>query len=798
MLCSPLCAVLAAIPDLAFAQSNAPSSERVVNVSIRAQPLASALDAFSRATGWEVGYSSSIVRGKTSRPVSGSMAPMQALQGIVAGNGITIRLTGPTTAVLARPEAAASDAVGSIDGNTIELDPVVVQARAETAWGPVPGYVARQSASATKTDTPLIKTPQSVTVVGRKEIETRQAQSVSDVLRYTPGIDEPIGTASQRDNLYSRGFQATQFLDGLRLTDGSWGINQIDPYMLERVERIGGPASVLYGQASPGGVIELVSKRPTEEPYHEIAVQTGSYRRLQGMFDFSGPLNDDKTLLYRLTGIARTTETQIDFTRDRRLAVAPSITWKPDADTDLTIFSTYQNDPDLGEYYTLPAVGTVLPNPNGKIPSSRYVGEPSYDIYSRQSASIGYSFEHRFNDTWTLRQNLRYSYMDAEFGGVLPFGLQDDNRTLDRYAMYDRDKLGQFTVDTNAQAKFDTGPLQHTALFGIDYQRTTLEQIYGFNWSVTPLDIFNPVYQGGIGRPELMGDDRQVANQLGLYGQDQIDIGNLSVVGGLRYDWSSVDTTDWADHSTKVNDHALTGRIGAVYRFDNGLAPYASYSTSFQPELGTNLGSTTFKPTEGKQIEAGIKYQPVGYNGFITASYFDLKKTNVKTSTGIPGLYRQTGEVHARGVELSAVATLFDSFNIRASYAHLLATNSRTNEPTLLGKDVVGTPRDSASIWGDYTFASGRLAGLTLGLGVRYQGSRYGDDENTFKVPSFTVVDAAISYDLAAANARFAGWKASLNATNLFDKEYVSSCWSRNLCGFGKRRTVIGTLAYRW
>lgn len=792
---------ISAPADNAFAQgtpNRAASQPATITFNIPAQNLNAAILSFADKAGLQVFYDTARVQGLKSGGVTGTFTSQAALARILAKTGLSYRFTGPTSVTISGSQGGDTASAG----DATALAPIIVQGSAENAWGPVRGYVATQSATGTKSDTPLIKTPQTISVVGRKEIETRQAQSVSEALGYVAGVEEPLGSESRRDNLYSRGFLASQYLNGLRLTDGSWGINQIDPYLLERVERIGGPASVLYGQASPGGIISMVSKMPTEEPFHEVSIQGGNYDHLQGMFDFSGPVDPEGQFLYRLTGLGRLADAQVDFTKDRRLAIAPAVTWKPDEDTKLTLLGSYQYDPDLGEYYTLPAQGTVLGNPNGKIPTSRYIGDPSFDVYSRKSSTIGYSFEHSFNDSVTIRQNLRYGNMDAEFGGVLAYGLQSDLRTLNRYALYDRDQLGQLTVDNQAEVKFDTGRVEHKLLVGLDYQRTTLEQTFGIDFSVPTLDIFNPVYNLGISQPAITGHTYQILSQLGVYAQDQVTLGKLSVVGGLRYDWADTDTDDRISGTSQdIKDHKPTGRLGAVYQFDNGIAPYVSYSTSFQPTSGTDRSGNPFKPTEGKQYEVGVKYQPVGYDSFITLSAFDLRQTNVTTpdtSPGGTGFSVQTGEVHSRGIELSAVASLDDDLNLRFSYAYLLAVNSETNDPTKLDKQLVGTSKNAASLWLDYKVSSGPLTGLGLGAGVRYRGERYGDDANTFKVPSFALVDAAISYDFGAANPKMKGWKAALNATNLFDKEYVAACNGDTLCYYGDRRRVLGTLTYQW
>ena len=791
----------------ALAQQPAPTpatqAEQKIDFNIPAQDLNGALLAFADRAGIQLFYDAARVQGLRSPGVKGRLAARDALDRILAGTGLTFHFTGPTSIALEmRSQAAGGDL------SVVPLAPVPVESEKEeeNAYGPVPGYVAKRSATGTKTDTPLIEVPQSVTVMGREEIEARGAQTVAEALRYAPGLEEAAGQADQIDNIYSRGFKADQYLDGLRLTNSSFGISQIDPYMLERIESIRGPASVLYGQASPGGLIELVSKQPTETPYHEVQIQAGNYSRYQATFDFGGPLDDEGKFLYRLTGLGRDSDTQVKNTKDSRQAIAPSFTWKPNADTKLTLRGSYQHDPDIGTGYDFfPASGTVFSNPNGKISTSTSTGDPSYDKYDRTHYNVGYSFEHHFSDAWTVRQNMRYSHLDGEVGRLftLATGYVDAaESTIARYAWYDHAKLNEYTVDTQSQFDVDTGPLKHKILVGVDYQNTGLNDYYGGAFAGVPtLDAYDPDYSGNTA-PTITpyGHDDQTLSQIGLYAQEQLKFGHLTLVGGLRQDWTSTDTKDLLNGgSTDVDQDALTWRAGAVYNFDFGLAPYVSYATSFQPQIGYfEASGQSIEPTRGKQFEVGVKYQPTGFNGFITAAFFDLYKTNVATSDlDNPGYYVATGEVHSRGVELSGVATLFDNLNLRANYTYTDIENTKTTSATTLGKAPVGVPEHSASIWGDYLFDRGPLDGLGFGLGVRYVGETYGDTANTFKVPDFALVDGMISYDLA--NVGFGdGWKLSVNGTNLLDKKYVAACSSENSCYYGVRRTVFATLKYDW
>jgi iron complex outermembrane receptor protein len=709
------------------------------------------------------------------------------------------------------PAARAQDAA-------IEVPEVDVQATAWRSWQPVQGYVAPVTTTGSKTDTPLIEAPQSVGVVTRDQIDDQAAQSVSQALRYTAGVLPEVRPSARYDSVFVRGFggQGTgaafvNFLDGLRQGRGLYfGVPNTDPWLLERIEVLRGPASVLYGQTGVGGLVNLVSRRPTAVPVNEVRIEAGSHALLQTAFDFGGPLTSDGQFLYRLTGIARKADTQYDYTQEERIAIAPAFTWRADDNTTLTILTSYQKDPEGGFYNFVPATGTVLPNPNGRIGRNFFGGDPSYDKYDRTQASIGYQLEHRVDDTWTLRQNFRYSHIDAEVN-VLSVRSITNNRTGVRGATFVSDHANAYALDNQAQASFTTGPLRHTALFGIDWQRTSARARQGLasGAGVPSIDLFRPTYFQGV-QPiwtDPSGLTNQELDQLGFYAQDQIALDRWRFNIGVRYDRASIGTTTHQASGANASqisqfDDEVTWRVGGLYLFDNGLAPYASYSTSFLPNTGTfapQRGGGNFQPTTGEQYEIGVKFQPPGMNSFVQVAAYHITQQNVLTrdpvyiTSSIP-----QGEIRSRGIEVEGRASLNDNLDLIGTYSYIDAEITRSNNPGVAGNRVPQVPHHIASGWANYTFHEGPLRGLQLGGGVRYVGSTYGDEANTFKVDDVTLFDAAIRYDVGARFESVRGLELAVNAQNIADKDYVASCSTLTACYYGTGRLVLGSVRVRW
>ncbi|MEG6264704.1 ferrichrome porin FhuA [Enterobacter hormaechei] len=698
----------------------------------------------------------------------------------------------------------------------------------ESAWGPATTIAARQSATGTKTDTPIQKVPQSISVVTAEEMALHQPRSVKEALSYTPGVAVGTrGASNTYDYLVIRGFAAdgqsqNNYLDGMKMQGNFYNDAVIDPYMLERAEIMRGPVSVLYGKSSPGGLLNMVSKRPTTEPLKEIQFKVGTDSLFQTGFDFSDAIDDDGVYSYRLTGVARSNNSQQEDKGEQRYAIAPSFSWRPDDKTTFTFLSYFQNEPETGYYGWLPKEGTVDPLPNGdRLPTNFNEGAKN-NTYSRNQKMVGYSFDHEFNDTFTVRQNLRYAQNKTSQNSVYGYGMCSDplyssnpasspcasvpqsqwGHTLTRQYVIDNEKLENFTVDTQLQSKFATGSVEHTLLTGVDFMRmrNDIDSWFGYAGSVAPSDIYNldrsdfdfGSHPGPSGAYQVLNKQKQT----GIYAQDQIEWDKVLVTLGGRYDWADQESYNRVLNTTSERDDTqFTWRGGVNYLFDNGITPYFSYSESFEPASQTGANGNVFAPSKGKQYEAGVKYVPNDRPIVITGAVYQLTKTNNLMADPAGSFFSvEGGEIRARGVELEAKAALSASVNVVGSYTYTDA--EYTTDTNYKGNTPAQVPKHMASVWGDYTMFDGPLSGLTLGTGVRYTGSSKGDPANSFTVGSYTLVDALVRYDLARVG--MAGSNIALHVNNLFDREYVASCFNTYGCFWGAERQVVATATFRF
>ncbi len=691
-------------------------------------------------------------------------------------------------------DQAASSA--SDPEQSTELEAIQIEADELTPFGPTQGIVPEVTGTGTKTATPIDSVPQSMSVITRDRMTRQGMDSTEDAFRYTPGVTGEVNGDDTRVNwLNFRGFTdngKAVYRDTLQLR--SQGFAQFNPelYGVERVEVLRGPASMLYGQANPGGLVNLVTKRPTSEPFGELGVEYGNLDHKELKFDAGGPLNASGSVLGRVTGVVRDSDAQVDSVDDDRVYLAPALTFRPSADTTFTLLSRFQRDDTGSTNQFVPAAGTIRDNPNGDLDPDAFLGNEDFDDFERESYAVGYNLTHEVSDRLTMRQNARYNDLDTTSEAVFGGGLQADQRTLDRSAFATDSTMEGLTVDTNAEMRFTTGPAEHTLLGGVGFQRYEFTEEQRFA-SAPSIDVFKRNNRGTIGNVPVFQDTEQTQRQIGVYAQDQIRINDQYVVTlGGRHDWVDTDETDnLANTSTDQDDSEFTGRAGFAYESDLGVTPYVSYATSFQPLIGVNAEGKPFEPTTGEQWEAGVRYRPDGIDALVSLAGYNLVRQNIQvTDPNNPNNDVQVGEVRSRGVEFETQANLDSGLNLTASFT-LRDVEKTEDTEGFEGKRPRQVAEEKASIWADYTVASGSLDGLNIGAGLRYQGENFADNANDVEVDGFTVADAAVSYDWNKFTLRLRG-------ENIFDEEFVSSCTSTDACFFGATRRARFSIERRW
>ncbi|WP_065259091.1 TonB-dependent siderophore receptor [Pseudomonas bananamidigenes] len=789
-----LCTPLASSPSIAAEQA---SSVRAYNLP--AAPLATTLNQIASQGGLALSLSPALAAGKTSAPVNGQYDAAGALRAALLGTGLQLQQSSAGTYTLV---AVPEGVVALPETSVISVENM------ESAWGPVEGYTATRTAAGTKTDTALVEAPRSISVATRQQMDDRSVHSLDDAVRYMPGITaSSYGSDTRSDWLRVRGFEPTQFLDGLPLPKGVYANPKQETWNLDRLALLRGPASSVYGQTPPGGLLDMVSRRPSDVQSSEIQLQYGSDNHRQINFASTGKIDDAGQFLYGLSGVVRDSDTQVDHVDNKRYNIAPSLTWNIDDDTRFTLLTQFTRDDTGITSQFLPVQGTRIDMPFGKVSHHKNLGDPDWEYYDRTYYALGYAFEHRLNDVWQFKQNLRYTKSDLSFQsltpGSYPYTQVDDAGNVGRTSTSVEEDISQFAVDNNFQADFATGDIRHTLLLGLDHQRSNTNYTSIFGDGLTT-NVLKPIYGQPIVRPArstAFYDYDQKTYQTGLYVQDQMALDQWRLTLGGREDWVHTGTKfiNKGDATNTDRDKAFSGNAALSYVFDSGFVPYLSYAESFQPTSGADASSTeSLKPTEGKQWELGIKYQPPGSKTLLSAAVYDLTQKNVSVSSFVNGvsITSQTGEVKVKGLELEATSDVTDNLKVIAAYT---LAKSEVQNGVDKGNRLQLMPNQQASLWTDYTWHSGVLDGFGIGGGVRYTGNTYGDKANTWlgKADAYTVFDASVHYDLGRLDNSLKGASLAVNATNLFDKDYISTCDSF-YCYYGDQRSVVASATYKW
>jgi iron complex outermembrane receptor protein len=645
---------------------------------------------------------------------------------------------------------------------------------------PEDDYYVPDASTATRTDTPLRDIPQSIQAIPEQVIEDQQAIGLEEVVENVGGVTFLGNNDGREFNLAIRGFDNVPILrDGFRRFSG----DSVEPEVanLERVDVLKGPASVLFGQAEPGGLVNLVTKQPLSDPFYHLQFQVGNRDFISPSIDLSGPLTADGRLLYRLNALYRHQDSFRDYDDSfDRIFVAPTLTWQIGEQTDLTVNLEYIEDDNPADFGTV-AFGDGIAD----IPLERVTNNPD-DTIEKDYLNVGYTLEHRFSENWQLRNQFRFISDDYEYDVLaLPASLDESTGILTRVFAGQFEENDTYALYTNVQGNFNTGPVEHTLLFGVDLARVESKDATRFDFDpafFSPLDIFDPDYSAAPtppleGIPIAFGSDI-TTDRLGIYLQDQIDIlDNLIVLAGLRYDIVDRDTTDILDDSeTNQYDDALTPRIGIVYQPIESISLYANYSRSFTPNFATDAQGEPLDPEEGEGFEVGIKANLIENRLSATLAYFDITKQNVATADpDTPFASVATGEQRSQGIDFDLIGEILPGWNIVASYAFIDAEVTEDNTD-IVGNRLDGIPEHSASLWTTYEIQSGDLQGLGFGLGFNFVGERQGDLDNSFEVDSYFLTNVAVFY-------RRERWQVRLNVDNLFDVDFIESVGNSRVRG---------------
>ncbi|MCG6138595.1 MAG: TonB-dependent siderophore receptor [Nostoc sp. LLA-1] len=705
--------------------------------------------------------------------------------------GLVFAFTSATTAMQPEPEQPTSETPQE-ESSAQQDEPIELVVTAEQQ----DGYRVPNASTATRTDTPLRDIPQSIQIVPQEILRDQNITRLEDALRNVSGVTQAFSAPGTLSSFTIRGFAVNEGSGSNFLRDGlpdpvAGGVVELPN--IERIEVLRGPASVLYGFGNPGGTINLVTKQPLADPFYEAQATIGNYSFYQGAIDFSGALNDSKTVLYRLNAAYRNSGSFIDFFDSEYLSFSPVLRLNIGEQTNLSLEGEYIRT-DASFYSGIPVTGSVLSNPNGQVRRNRNFGEPT-DRIEQTISRIGYRLEHNFSENWSLRNAFRATFRDYSDNITLPTSLGADNQTLNRIYREIELKNENYSLITDVTGRFSTGLINHQVVFGVDLNRFDFRTQRFRNFNAAPIDIFNPIYGQLLGDVRITDNrDIQVTDSLGIFIQDQITLAdNFKLLLGGRFDTFSQRYESLIDESeSSQSESAFSPRLGIVYQPIPTISLYASYARSFTPANGINFLDTNqqFQPQRGTQYEIGAKAD-LGDRLSATVALYDLTQTNVLTADpNNPEFSIQTGEQKSQGVELNLAGEIIPGWNVFAGYTY---TNARiTNDNTFaVGNRLNNTPENSFNLWTTYEIQAGSLKGLGFGLGLFFVGERQGNLANTFQLPSYLRTDAAIFYN----QDRF---RAALNFKNLFDVDYFPYGLNLTRVYYGQPFTVQGTISWQF
>ncbi|UTA48965.1 TonB-dependent siderophore receptor [Simiduia sp. 21SJ11W-1] len=668
--------------------------------------------------------------------------------------------------------------------------------------------IASQSRfGATKSDTPITESARSISVETAAMLADKGALNLSQATTYMAGVTgETYGFATRGDWVRSRGLDVPRYRDSIQELFGSYNSTRAEVFTMEQVEVLKGPASVLYGQGSPGGIVNYVSKTPKAQSAGELSVSFGNHDRKQLQADFTGALSESGQWLYRVVALARESDSQVDYVDDNTRVLMPSVTYAPTDDSSYTLIGMMQDtDSDTASQF-IPIQGTLEPLADGSyLDQDVYVGEPGFNRYNTRANQLTFLMNQTLTDALSLEGTLLWREGEADYHQAWAVftgagnsrylndlvGVPVATSTTVARSFYQADNtFNQAAADVRLRGDFSTGELSHELMLGVQYQAVTTDANRAYYYGggalqgdfSLALDLANPVY-GNVPDQATMDalyvdQPEQQVKDAGIYLNDYISWHNWRITLGVRQDEVKNDVAN----STQT-DRATSFGTGLLYAFDNGLSPYVSYAESFNPVIGVDANGDQLNPEESRQYEAGVKYEPEGLPALITLAYFDIEISNLPNPNSLPATAgQQQGISTLKGLELEARARLGE-FYVQAALSSLDAKDPN-------GFALAATPESQAALWVDYQ--PERIAGLKVGAGVRHVGASISENDSLrYKTPAYTLFDAMLGFQVNH-------WAFSLNARNLSDEQYLTSCLTRGDCFPGLRRSVVAKASYNF
>lgn len=777
--------------------------------TIPAGTLSQALTNFADQAGIKLIFNPELTRNLSAAPLQGPVTVEQGLRELLKGSGLGFRKTNKSTFVIeTRPTSVAEQPQSA---TTLPSVRVVGQAVYDSTDPYNPDYRLPNASTATKTDTPIMETPYSIAVVPKQVLEDQRFIRVEDSIRNVAGVTSSYANGGDSDYFMMRGFENLNlYRDGFLLPSAlGGGTLKRQTANLERVEVLKGPGSLLFGRNEPGGVINLVTKRPQATPYHSVEQQFGSFDFYRTLVDSTGAITHDDTLLYRVNLSYENANSFRDFVKTDTIFLAPSFTWNISSRTQVNLDIEYQhfdNTNDSG----IPPIG----NRPAPVPRSRQIGDPSNNKTVGDRTYVGASWSHEFNDNWKINHRFGVEFLDwdTDFTFFIDAASADGNlKNLDENfgnggVRGFNNGVGvsqqNYYTTLNLTGKFNTAMLEHSTLWGFDYFVIDNQQAGSECCAALPIganfNIFNPTYLTSA--PNLAANPGPDISQewYGLYWQDQIKF-PFNVYGnvGVRYD--NANGVNKATDLTTTDDDHFSPRGGLLWKPLNWLAVYGNYTENFGPSnsLFRSVDQQALQPRTGEEWEMGAKTE--FFDGRLSASfaYFELTQKNMSVPDPVnPNISIAIGEQESRGYEFETAGEILPGWRVIGAYTHIPFANvikdvGFDGGPGTTGNRMFNTPHNFGSLWSTYAFQDGDLQGLKLGAGVNAASQSQGTNANTFQLPGYATLNLMASYGLKMGKSHVT---LQLNANNLLDKTYYQGTNSGNMIGVGSPRYFLGSV----